>query len=104
MLKASHSPLGDQPTLPTGSSSAVTSFGKPPLTEMVQTSGTPVIFETNASCLPSGEKLGDEQEPMRAIRVTERSSSSAAAPIVNGAIESKSTNDPINAMLDRRRN
>ena len=37
------------------------------------------MFETNAMRFPSGEKLGDEQAPILAIRVTIRLRSSLAA-------------------------
>src|SRR5882724_13619974 len=77
--KASQATSGDHWTPPTWSSSAVTGGGHPPETATVQTCGTPERFETKASCWPSGEKLGDEQAPTRAIRVTAVARSSAGA-------------------------
>src|SRR5438477_11521686 len=72
---ASHDPPGDQDTPPTGSSNAVTCSGHPPAVATVKICGMPVMFETNAMRLPSGEKLGPEQNPTRTIAATDRSRS-----------------------------
>ncbi|MGH9907401.1 MAG: hypothetical protein ACRD8U_17670 [Pyrinomonadaceae bacterium] len=40
------------------------------------------MFETNAICLPSGEKVGDEQDPILAIKATERWRSSSEVAVV----------------------
>jgi hypothetical protein len=45
---------------------------------MVQTCGLPLRFETKTRRVPSGEKLGDQEAPILAINVTDRSRSSAA--------------------------
>lgn len=46
---------------------------------MVHTCGMPFRLETKAMRVPSGEKLGDQEAPIFAINVTDRSKSSAAA-------------------------
>src|SRR5262245_60907759 len=68
---ASDVPSGDHFTSLTGSSSAVTIMGHPPSTPTVHTCGTPLRLERKANRLPSGEKLGEKQEPMRAIEATD---------------------------------
>src|SRR5262245_32364383 len=80
--KASQVPSGDHSTPPPWPSSAGTGHGQPPTTTTVQTAGTPERLETKASRWPSGEKLGEPQEPIRAIRATAvaRSSAGAAGP------------------------
>src|SRR5438128_5240253 len=71
--KASHDPSGDQETLPTGSSNAVTCSGQPPEVETTKIWGIPVRFDTKARRLPSGEKLGFAQNPIFTIADTDRS-------------------------------
>src|ERR1700693_3568565 len=67
---ASQSLVGDHSTDVTGSSSVVTRLGRPPSVGAVQTCGTPLRSQTKTRVLLSGEKLGEAQWPMRAIRVT----------------------------------
>ena len=49
---------------------------------MVQTWGLPLRFETKTMRVPSGEKLGDQDAPIFAINVTDRSKSSAAEAVL----------------------
>src|SRR5215207_10473870 len=81
-------PSGDHWRPPTWSSRAVTWRGKPPSAATVQTWGTPVRVETKAMRDPSGEKLGEVQEPMRAMRVTAavRSAEASVVPGVSGVL------------------
>src|SRR3712207_2997291 len=83
---ASHSPVGDQTTLETWSSSAVTSCGHSLLALTRQTCGMPLRSETNAISAPSGEKLGDQQARMRDIRATASVRSSALGFVELGVI------------------
>jgi len=69
----------------------VTRFGQPPLEEAVQICGIPVRSQTKANVLPFGEKVGEEQWPMRAIRVTAAVNSSLADG-VSAADENKAEN------------
>src|SRR5215207_1493735 len=81
-------PSGDHWRPLTWSSRAVTWRGKPPSAATVQTWGTPVKVETKAMRDPSGEKLGEVQEPMRAMRVTAAVRSAAASESAESAEES----------------
>src|ERR1044071_1976604 len=76
--KAREAPSGDHWTPVTWSSREVTWRGKPPSVAIVHTWGTPVRLATKARREPSGEKLGEVHEPMRAMRATAAASSSAA--------------------------
>src|SRR5260370_13675320 len=87
-VKARKRPSGYQSTRPTGSSRLVIRSGLTPSAATFQTCGTPLWFETKARLKGSGEKLGDQQAPMRAIRVTSASRSPLAggAPVAVGAV------------------
>jgi hypothetical protein len=56
----------------------VTIRGNPPAAGTVHTCGRPLRFETKAIAFPSGEKLGERQNPTRDMRETAVSRSSAA--------------------------
>jgi hypothetical protein len=77
-VNAIHVPSGDHSAPPTGSSKEVTIRGKPPAAGTVHTCGRPLRLETKASVLPSGEKLGERENPTRDMRETAVSRSSAA--------------------------
>jgi hypothetical protein len=57
----------------------VTIVGHPPAEEAIHTCGDPLRFERKATRLPSGEKLGEDEEPTLAMRATLVSRSSPAA-------------------------
>jgi hypothetical protein len=52
------------------------------LLSTIQICGTPVKFDTKASFCPSGEKLGEAQDPILAIRLTDLSRSLGGAASV----------------------
>src|ERR687886_840386 len=68
--KASQAPSGDQATAETWSSRAVTRSGQPPAVLTVHTWGRPLRSVMKARRVASGEKVGDQQAPMRAMRAT----------------------------------
>src|SRR5271165_1472400 len=97
---ASQSPVGDHSTLPTGSLRAVTRFGQPPLEAAVQICGVPVMSQTKANVLPSGEKVGEKQRPIRAIRVTAAVNSSLVGDF-SAADENKAENKRTAEAMER---
>ena len=78
-VKAIHFPSGDHSAPPTGSSNEVTISGHPPVEGIFQTCGSALRLETNARVFPSGEKLGERDDPTRAMRATASPASSAVA-------------------------
>src|SRR5215472_15797923 len=72
------SEVGDQRAEPTGSVPLVTWMGQPPSLGTTQICGVPLRSETNAICVPSGEKLGELARPTAAMRVTSVSTDSEA--------------------------
>src|SRR5215471_20861619 len=88
---ASQSLDGDHSTEFTGSSSAVTRVGQPPSLGTLQTWGRPLMSQTKAKVLPSGEKVGEPHRPMRAIKVTALVNSSVVV-VVSAVITSKLQN------------